>query len=482
MIVEKDPMQMKSRLNVISKTDMQWIHAASLKILAETGIVFHSEEALAICKNHGAKIDGKTVCFPEKLVRQVLESSPETFRWKARNEDQSVTVGDPQEKLLLQPNSGPVFIQDLDQGRRTATLEDFANIIKLCQASDIVSLIGSFPVDPGDLNPDQKHLYMMYEILKNTDKPLIGFETDGPKVRQMLEMIAIAMGQKGSMREHHCVGVAVCPLSPLSYEPCSCETIIEYAKQNQVIFFTAAIMAGFSGPISLFGTTILHNTEVLAGIILTQLVNPGNPVVYSIGSTVANMQNGNFLTGSPEMMLIHLAAMQMGLDFYRLPTRSMCGMTDSKIIDCQAGYETMQNLMAGILGGAHMVFECLGVLDAIMTTSYEKLMIDMEVISRVMRIREGLDTTGKEQALESIQKIGHESGYISHTDTLTNFHHRWRPSLSEWGTYEDWQASGSLDVAARANRQYKEILKKAPQSLIDLGVDKALQAYIRHAA
>ena len=109
-------------------------------------------------------------------------------------------------------------------------------------------------------------------------------------------------------------------------------------------------------------------------------------------------------------------------------------------------------------------------------------MIDMEVISRVMRIREGLDTTGKEQALESIQKIGHESGYISHTDTLTNFHHRWRPSLSEWGTYEDWQASGSLDVAARANRQYKEILKKAPQSLIDLGVDKALQAYIRHAA
>ena len=124
-------MQMKSRLNVISKTDMQWIHAASLKILAETGIVFHSEEALAICKNHGAKIDGKTVCFPEKLVRQVLESSPETFRWKARNEDQSVTVGDPQEKLLLQPNSGPVFIQDLDQGRRTATLEDFASIIKL---------------------------------------------------------------------------------------------------------------------------------------------------------------------------------------------------------------------------------------------------------------------------------------------------------------------------------------------------------------
>lgn len=475
-------MRLKSRLNVISEPDMEWIHEASLKILAETGIVLHSEEALSIFKKHGAKVTGKIVCMSPKMVNKVLESCPKTFRWKARNDNHSVTAGDPEEKLLLQPNSGPVFIQDLDHGRRTATLEDFANIIKLCQASDMVSLVGSFPVDPGDIYPDQKHLYMMYEILKNTDKPLIGFETDGPRVRQTLDMVTIAMGQKDFLRQHHCVGIAVCPLSPLSYRPATCETIIEFAKQNQVIFFTAAIMAGFSGPISLFGTTILQNAEILAGMTLAQLVNPGTPVVYSIGSTVANMYNGNFITGSPEMMLIHLAAMQMGLDYYRLPTRSMCGMTDSKIIDCQAGYETMQNLMAGILGGAHMIFECLGVLDAIMTTSYEKLIIDLEIISRVLRIRKGLDTSGKEQTLEVIQKVGHQSEYISHANTLANFRHRWRPTLSEWGTYEDWQASGSLDVAARANRQYKEILKKAPSSLIDPGVDKALQAYIRQAA
>ncbi|MGD9180109.1 MAG: trimethylamine methyltransferase family protein [Desulfobacterales bacterium] len=472
---------MKSRLNVISKPDMEWIHAASLKILAETGIVFHSEEALTICRNHGAKVDGKTVCFSNKLVQQVLESSPKTFRWRARNDDHSVTVGDEKEKLLIQPNVGPIFIQDLDHGRRNATLKDFANIIKLCQASDIVNLVGSFPVDPGDVNPDQKHLYMMYEILKNTDKPLIGFETDGPKVRQTLDMIEIAMAQKNFLRHQPCVGVGLSPLSPLAYDRATCETIIEYAKQNQPVFFTAAIMAGFSGPINLIGTTILHNAEVLAGIALAQMVNPGNPVAYSIGSTVANMKNGNFITGSPEMMLIHLAAMQMGLAYYRLPTRSMCGMTDSKIVDCQAGYETMQNLLLGVLGGVHIIFECLGVLDAALTTSYEKLMIDLEILSRITRILEGLDTSGKEQALKIIQEIGHQSGYISHTDTLTNFRDRWRPTLSEWGIYEDWQASGSKDVAVRANRQYKETLKKAPPSLIDPTVDKALQAYIRQA-
>ena len=475
-------MRLKSRLNVISDADMEWIHEASLKILSETGMVFHCEEALNICKDRGAKINGNTVFFSKKLIRQVLESAPQTFRWKARNDDHSVTVGNESEKLLIQPNAGPVFIQDLDHGRRRATLKDFANIIKLCQASDLVNLIGSFPVDPSDISPDEKHLHMMYEILNNTDKPLIGFETDGPKVRQTLDMVAIAMGQKDFLLNHPCVAVGIAPLSPLAYDRATCETTIEYAKQNQPVFFTAAIMAGISGPISLYGTTILHNAEVLAGIALAQFVNPGNPVAYSIGSTVANMKNGNFITGSPEMMLIHLAALQMGLDYYHLPTRSMCGMTDSKILDCQAGYETMQNLLLGALGGVHIIFECLGVLDAAITTSYEKLMIDLEILSRITRILEGFDTVGKEQALKIIQEIGHESKYISHEDTLTNFRSQWRPALSEWGLYEDWQSSGSLDVAVKANRQYKEILKAAPTSLLDPQAGKALQGYIRQTA
>ncbi len=472
-------MPLINRLKAISEEDMAWIHEASLKILAETGVVFHSEEALAICKKHGAKVNGQTVYFPKKMVSQALETSPTTYRWLARNEAYSVTVGDKKEKLLLQPNGGPVFIQDLDKGRRPATLEDFANIIKLCQAGDEVSLVGSFPVDPSDVRQEEKHLHMMYETLKNTDKPVIAFETSGVKAGQMLDMVEIAIGRRDFLRDNYCVAVAVTPTSPLTYESTPCETIIEFAGRKQPIFFTVAIMAGFSGPISLIGTAILQNAEVLAGITLTQLVNPGSPVVYSNGSSVANMKNGNFISASPEMMLIHLAGMQMSLDYYHLPTRSMCGMTDSKLIDCQAGYETMQNLMVGALGGAHLVFECLGVLDAIMTTSYEKLMIDLEIVSRVIRLREGMDTSNKEQAVKVIQEMGHQGNYIAHLDTLSHFRDRWLPDLSNWETYENWVQAGSEDVTARANRKYKEILQNAPETLIDPAVDQALNDYIQ---
>jgi trimethylamine--corrinoid protein Co-methyltransferase len=415
------------------------------------------------------------------MVSQALEDAPETFRWQARNDAYSVTVGDKKERLLFQPNGGPVFIQDLDNGRRKATLEDFAKVTKLCHASDVVSLIGSFPVDPSDVSIDDKHLYMLYEILKNTDKPVIAFETSGPKIRQLLKMVELSFGSKNVLHSNHCVGVAACPLSPLAFEPASCETIIEFARQNQIIFFTAAIMGGFSGPISLIGTVIQQNTEILAGIILAQLVNPGNPVVYSNGSAVANMKNGNFTTGSPEMMLIHIAGMQMSLDYYHLPTRSMCGMTDSKIIDYQAGYETMQNLLMAALGGAHMAFDCIGVLDSIMTTSYEKVVIDLELLSRIMRIRQGMDTSGKEQALKVIQEMGHEAIHITHPDTVANFRKRWLPDMSDWESYEAWQEAGSTDVAARANRKYKKILENAPETLIDPAVEKALQDYIHHS-
>ena len=474
-------MALMNTLKTISAEDMEWIHHSSLKILEETGVVFHNEEALAIFKKHGARVAGKTVYLPKKMVTRALETSPETYRWRARNDSHSVTVGDKKERLLLQPNGGPVFIQDVDNGRRPATLEDFSNIIKICQARDEVSLVGSFPVEPGDVGQDEKHLHVMYTTLKNTDKPVIAIEASGVKVGHMLDMVEIAMGSKAFLRDNYCVAVAVTPTSPLTYDPAPCETIIEFARRNQPVFFTVAIMAGFSGPISLIGTTVLQNAEVLAGITLTQLTNPGNPVVYSNGSTVANMKNGNFISASPEMMLIQLAGIQMSTDYYHLPARSMCGMTDAKIIDCQAGYETIQNLMVGALGGAHLVFECLGVLDAIMTTSYEKLIIDLEIVSRVMRLREGMDTSDKEQAVNLIQEIGHRGDYVTHVNTLTHFRDRWLPGVSDWESYETWQEKGSEDVAAKANRKFKEILAGAPQTLIDPQVDRDLQDYMQRA-
>ncbi|MCB8815863.1 trimethylamine methyltransferase family protein [Desulfosporosinus shakirovi] len=471
-------MALKSKLEVLTKDDLLRVHEATLKILRETGVVFHSEEAIEIFKKNGARVENKTVFISREMVDQALATAPRTFRMRARNEKYSITVG---EGFLIQPNVGPVYIQDLDRGRREATLEDYANIQKLCQASDVVDLAGTIPVDPSDVNSNDKYLLMMYEALKNTEKPIIGFCANTQQVREQLDMVEIALGQPGFLLENHCTAVLVNSLSPLAYAPDTLETMIEYAKRNQVILLAPCIMAGVSGPISLLGTAVLQNTETIAGLVLVQLVNPGTPLVYATASTSGYMKEATYAAGSPEAMLINTASLQMGLDFYHLPVRTMSGITHSKTVDCQAGYETMQSLLMGMMSGAQMSVQSLGVLDAIMTTSYEKFVIDEELIRRVRRISQGIDTSDEALSVDVIQEVGHTGTYLSHMSTFEKFRSLWTPTVSDWGNYSDWKSSGSEDVVIRANRRYKQILQNAPESLLDTAIDKAILKFIEKA-
>lgn len=472
-------MALKSRMEVLTKEDLMRVHEATLKILRETGVVFHNDEAIEVFKKHGAKVENKTVYISGEMVDQALSTAPRSFRMQARNDKYSLTVG---EGFLIQPNVGPVYIQDLDRGRREATLEDYANIQKLCQASDVVDLVGTIPVDPSDVKSNDKYLMMMYEALKNSEKPVIGFCANTQQVREQLDMVEIAMGGKpGYLLENHCTAVLVNSLSPLAYAPDTLETMIEYAKRNQVILLAPCIMAGVSGPISLLGTAVLQNTETIAGLVLVQLINPGAPLVYATASTSGYMKEATYAAGSPEAMLINTASLQMGLDFYKLPVRTMSGITHSKTVDCQAGYETMQSLLMGMMSGAQMSVQSLGVLDAIMTTSYEKFIIDEELIRRVRRISQGIDTSDEALAVDVIQEVGHTGTYLTHMSTFEKFRSLWTPTVSDWGNYTDWVNNGSEDVVVRANRKFKQVLENAPETLLDGETDKALLDYIEKA-
>jgi trimethylamine--corrinoid protein Co-methyltransferase len=241
-------------------------------------------------------------------------------------------------------------------------------------------------------------------------------------------------------------------------------------------------MGGVTAPISLLGTSVLQNTEFLAGLVYSQLVGPGTPVVYAVASTRSYFKRASFCAGTPEAMMINTPNIQMGLEFYNLPTRTMCGITESKTVDAQAGYESMMSLMMGMMSGAHIAVQCLGVLDAIMTTSYEKYIIDEEMISRVLHIYKGIDTSDEALAVDVIQEMAQSGNYLMHTNTFEHFRESWTPIVSEWDSYEEWQKRGSEDVVIRANRKYKEILNNAPESMIDKALDEDLQAYIKMAS
>lgn len=465
-------------LSILEEEDFALIHETTLKILQETGVVFHSEEALEILKSHGAKISGSTAFLPPELVEKSLQTSPGKFTWEARNPEFTSVCGEPG-NFLVRPNSGCMDIQIDGKTRRPGTLKDMADFQKLHQASDVLNTVGCIPIHPTDVPSHEKHLHILYETLKHTNKPITFNVYERKQVVQMFEMFEIALGHP--LKESHMVCSTCTPLSPLGYGKDVIDSMIEFAQKNQPVQLADCAMAGITGPIELLGMVALQNADILAGIVLIQCINPGNPLLYGPLSGMSDMNNGNYISGSPEMMLMNLANLQLALEHYKLPTRAMCGMTDSKTVDYQAGVETTQNLMMGMLAGASMVSETMGILSDVMAISFEKFILDEEIFRRVLRITQGFDVTPETLSTEVIQAVGPAGSYLTHPDTLKKCRTLWRPSISDWKQYNKWEEAGALEATERAKIKYQKILNDAPESLIDSAVDQELKKYIDKA-
>lgn len=462
------------RAKVVDDTELPRIHEATIKILEETGIIFEHEEVIDIFKKHGAKVEGKTVYIPRKMAERAMDQTPATFLHVARNQERSVLIGD---GIAPHPNVGCVFCEDLDNGKRRGLLQDYANFQKLSQASEICKLTGATPVAPDDIEASERALYMLYETIKHTDKPVIGSCTVAKKAKESLDMVEMVFG-RNYLNDHYCIGVSTNPLSPLKFATETLETILAYAKRRQPVYILPCALAGVSAPIDLFGSIIQQNAEAVAGMTLVQLINAGCPAVYCPASTMADMRTALCVYSPPEQFLINSTCLQMAIDFYRVPTRIMAGMTDSKEIDIQAGYETMQNMLMGLMTGGHMVEQVFGVLDAVMTISYEKFIIDEEMMSRAIRICEGVDTSEKAMSLNVIQEVGPGGNYVTHKDTFTKFKNPWRPTVSFWESYAKWEGKGKETVLARANKAYKAILAGRPEMMIPPDLDRDLRKFL----
>ena len=464
----------KPSLSILNRDDMNRIHSGVLSILERTGICFECPEAVALFKAHGAKVDGSLVRIPAEMTEKALQTAPSQFYWEARDPAKTILMGRDQ---ICEPNVGCVYIQDWGGPRRLGTLEDYATVQKLHQSSAVTGLVGANPINPNDIDQKTKHLYMLYEVLKNTDKAMININSNGENSKQLLKMTAMAFGDEKISDKRICTAVSANPLSPLAFGTDTTEAILVYAKAGQVVMVLPCAMSGVTAPVHLFGTVMTQVAETVAGIVLAQLVKPGCPVIAAPCSSITYMKRASYVSAAPEMFLIDLASLDIFHHFYHLPTRMMTGMSESKTMDPQAAYETMQNLMMGILGGAHIIHECLGVLDSIMTMSFEKFIIDEECVSRVFRIAAGMDISEEAMSLDLIDEVG-QGSYMTHESTFAHYKENWMPTVADWSSYDTYSKMEHQDIVERAHNLYKERVAAAPETLLDAALDHDLKDYI----
>lgn len=467
-----------SRIKFLSENDMDRIHESSLKVLEETGIVYHHEEAVEHFRKHGAKVDGKHVYIPRAMVEQALRTAPSKVKLSGRDDKYSIVLGDDYPTFHTNAGRHIVNVCDLDRGIRYAKYQDLIDMLKIMHASPTMDVCGGSPADPSDLPPRLKHLYIALANLKHTTKTLhtcVG--NDRASVMEVVNMMEMAYGKERLENEHIYI-TSMTPLCPLAFDEIPLENGMRAAERNQVINISPCAISGVIGPITPYPGALQQIIEYLAGLTLTQIIRPGAPALFHACGGIGNMKTLGYIGGSPDAYLLNYACIQMVLDRYHLPTRANAPFTEAKILDAQAGYETMMGLMAAALSGASLIDTTHGGLYNMMTTSYEKIIIDEEMVMRVRHFMKGLDTSDHDDWIDTISEVGPGGTYVTDMSTLMEYRNNFTPTVAHWDTMDDWKNAGSEDVAMAANREWKRRLAEAPDSLLDPEIEKDLLKYI----
>jgi trimethylamine--corrinoid protein Co-methyltransferase len=461
----------------LSPTDTQAIHDTSMRLLTEIGIRFPEDTALTTFKKHNFKVEGDIVYFTEDQILQAIQKSPSQFTIHARNPEQDVTIGDG--NPVFAPGYGAPFLVDPENGKCIPTIEDFHNLAKLAHMLPNQDLSGHLMVQPQDIPSRLAHLHMLQACILHSDKPFIGSSNGFEAAQHTMDLIEILFGGKPDWPVT--LGI-INPLSPLSYSSDMIEALIVYAQAKQPFVISTLVMAGSTGPITLAGVIAQQNAEILAGIVLAQLIQPGLPVIYGSTSTNIDMRTGMLTIGSPELSLCINAHVHMAR-FYKLPCRSGGALTDSSMTDAQAGFESMFSLLTAINSGVDFVLHAAGILSGYMAFSYEKFVLDDEMCGMMRKFLKGIEVSPETLAFDVIAKVGHDGHFLGEDHTLercrTEF---WKPQVVNRNGLESWNNNGRKDATYYARKQWQELLAQHEDPPIDKTVARQIKEYINKKA
>ncbi len=459
-------------------TDQQvaQVHETSLQILETVGIDFRYPPALEILKKGGAKVEGERVFFPSQLVEAQIKKAPAEFTLYGRSSDVDVVLGG--DHMAYIPGYGAPFVTDLDNGRRAGSLQDFENFVKLTQASPHQDICSGMVIEPNDVPHGIRHAHMIYAAMKYSEKPFMGSAMGAQGAKDSIQMASILFGTQDQLAEKPRMISILGSLTPLVYDERMLGAIIEYARAGQPQLISSLVIAGATGPTTMAGTLALQNAEILAGIVLTQLVREGTPVVFSGSSSNTEMRSGALSIGSPEMAVNAAATAQMAR-FYHLPVRGGGAISDAKVPDAQAAYESMMSLLMAQVCGINFVLHSAGILESYSCMSYEKFIIDDEICGMVKRIKNAYAVSADTLALDVIKAVGPGGHFLDQDHTFDHFRTEfYQPVLSNRDNFDTWIENGSQQILQTANKRLKQVLAEYCEPDLPADADKELKRFI----
>ncbi len=467
-----------SPIEVLSTDQIEAIHLNSLALLERTGMRVLHEEARKILEKAGADVDHTTqmVRFDRGLVEEKVALVPGEFTLRARNPERDITLGG--NRIVFCSVGGPAYANDLDRGRRTGTFADACDFLRLVQSLNIIHQEGAWGFEPQDLPPETRHLDMYLAQCRLLDKNWQPWALGRERSVDAIEMARITFGtDREGLAARPPFLTVVNTNTPLQLDIPMGEGTIEYARAGQVVCVTPFTLAGAMGPATLAGTLSLQNAEALAVLTLIQIVNPGVPAMYGAFTSNVDMKSGSPAFGTPEYAKAAQASGQLARR-YGIPLRSS-NTTTANTVDAQAAYESSMSLWGAIMGHANLIVHAAGWLEGGLTASYEKLIVDAEMLQMMAEYMRPIEVSEDTLALEAIGEVGPGGHFFGSPHTLERYETAfYSPMLSDWRNYQTWKDAGGLDTTTRANKIWKQLLEHYQPVPLDPAVDEALAAYV----
>ncbi len=466
---------------VLSDAEVARIHAASVQILERTGVLVQSEELAlslekggALVKPAGGAGGDRVVRFPASLTERLLGRAPESFLLYSRNASPPMEVG----RGVTRSVAGfdAPFFQDAHSGERRAIRQaDVAAFARLADGLAEVDVVGNQGI-PQDVPPGSEEARAVAALLENTGKHLLVAPDTGPAARAVYRMVQAVTGQQ-DLGARPVVCCHISPSSPLRWTPKACQVILETVPRGVPFLILPAPMAGATSPVTLAGHLTVHNTEVLSGYLIAQLLRQGHPVVYCNAHTLFNLREGNPLIATPETMLLRIAGAQLAR-FYKIPCHSIGFDTDAHLHDEQCAWEKALTALVAVQAGMDFLVN-LGMFSTGLTVSFAQLLLDAEVFGLLKRFARGIEAQEEQVAGDLIRKVGSWGAFLEEEHTLRHFRaENWYPELSCRKLFDPWQKAGARDVVQTAQEKARQMLAREPKSYLDAGQKRDLAGII----
>lgn len=465
-----------SPMEVLAPGQVTTIIESALDVLEQQGMCFLEDESRKILRQAGAIPDDDCIIrFDRDMVRELTALAPAQFPLRARNPAHDLLVGG--NNIIFASVGGPAFCSDLGLGRRPGTYAELCDYLKLVQSLNILHQEGGGAFEAMDLPPESRHLDLYLAQLTLLDKNAQGDLLGRDRTIDCLEMTAIALGtDRDGLAESPAILGIINTNSPRLLDIPMSEAVLEMAAAGQVSCITPFTLAGSMSPVTLAGTLVQQTAEVLAVVALAQAVKPGAPVMYGSFASNVDMQSGAPALGTPEYARMTIASGQIARAL-GLPFRSS-NTTSSNCVDAQSAYESEMSLWACTMAHANLVNHAAGWLEGGLTASFEKLIVDAEMLQMMAETLRPIEVNEGELALDAIAAVAPGGHHLGSSHTMERYQTAFYPSMvSSRQNFESWQEAGSMDTAVRANKICKTLLAEYEQPPTDPGVEEALKDY-----